>query len=34
MKGNKIVLEAGDLLVASTALVNGFDILVSVLEGV
>ena len=34
MKGNKIVLEAGDLLVASTALANGFDSLVSVLEGV
>lgn len=34
MKGNKIVLETGDELVASTALTNGFDILVSVLEGV
>lgn len=34
MRGNKIVLEAGDQLVASTALANGFDILVSVLEGV
>jgi hypothetical protein len=34
MKGNKIVLETGDELVASTAISNGFDILVSVLEGV
>lgn len=34
MRGNKIVLEAGDQLVASTALANGFDILLSVLEGV
>lgn len=34
MQGNKIVLEAGDELVASTALANGFDLLVSVLEGV
>jgi len=34
MKGNKIVLETGDELVASTAIANGFDILVSVLEGV
>lgn len=34
MKGNKIVLQTGDTLVASTALANGFDILVSVLEGV
>lgn len=34
MRGNKIVLEAGDQLMASTAVANGFDILVSVLEGV
>lgn len=34
MRGNKIVLETGDQLVASTAMANGFDILVSVLEGV
>lgn len=34
MQGNKIVLEAGDTLVASTAVSNGFDILVSVLESV
>lgn len=34
MQGNKIVLEAGDELVASTAVANGFDILVSVLESV
>lgn len=34
MRGNKIVLENGDTLVASTAVANGFDILVSVLEGV
>lgn len=34
MKGNKIVLQAGDQLTASTALADGFDILVSVLEGV
>jgi hypothetical protein len=34
MRGNKIVLETGDTLQASTALANGFDILVSVLEGV
>jgi hypothetical protein len=34
MRGNKIVLETGDMLKASTALANGFDILVSVLEGV
>lgn len=34
MRGNKIVLQTGDELVASTAIANGFDILVSVLEGV
>ena len=34
MRGNKIVLEAGDQLMASTAVDNGFDILVSVLESV
>lgn len=34
MRGNKIVLQTGDTLVASTALANGFDLLVSVLEGV
>ena len=34
MRGNKIVLQTGDTLQASTALANGFDILVSVLEGV
>lgn len=34
MRGNKIVLEAGDELRASTAVANGFDILVSVLESV
>ena len=34
MRGNKIVLEAGDQLRASTAVANGFDILVSVLESV
>ena len=34
MRGNKIVLQTGDTLVASTAIANGFDILVSVLEGV
>lgn len=34
MRGNKIVLETGDSLQASTAVANGFDILVSVLEGV
>lgn len=34
MRGNKIVLQTGDSLQASTALANGFDILVSVLEGV
>lgn len=34
MRGNKIVLQAGDTLVASTAIANGFDILVSVLEEV
>jgi hypothetical protein len=34
MKGNKIVLEAGDELMASTALPDGFDLLVSVLESV
>jgi hypothetical protein len=34
MRGNKIVLEAGDTLQASTALANGFDVLVSALEGV
>jgi len=34
MRGNKIVLQAGDTLVASTAVANGFDILVSVLEEV
>jgi len=34
MRGNKIVLETGDLLQASTAVANGFDILVSVLESV
>jgi hypothetical protein len=34
MRGNKIVLQAGDLLMASTAVANGFDILVSVLESV
>lgn len=34
MRGNKIVLETGDSLQASTAVDNGFDILVSVLEGV
>lgn len=32
MRGNKVVLEAGDLLQASTAVAGGFDILVSVLE--
>lgn len=34
MRGNKIVLESGDQLMASTAVANGFDILVSVLESV
>jgi hypothetical protein len=34
MRGNKIVLETGDQLTASTAVDNGFDILVSVLESV
>jgi hypothetical protein len=34
MRGNKIVLQTGDTLRASTALEDGFDILVSVLEGV
>lgn len=34
MRGNKIVLEGGDELMASTAEDNGFDILVSVLESV
>lgn len=34
MKGNKIVLQTGDTLVASTAMADGFDIIVSVLEGV
>jgi hypothetical protein len=34
MRGNKIVLEAGDQLMASTAVADGFDILVSVLESV
>lgn len=34
MRGNKIVLQTGDTLQASTAVANGFDILVSVLEGV
>lgn len=34
MRGNKVVLQTGDELVASTAVNNGFDILVSVLESV
>lgn len=34
MRGNKIVLITGDTLMASTAVNNGFDILVSVLKGV
>jgi hypothetical protein len=34
MRGNKIVLESGDELVAVTAVADGFDILVSVLESV
>jgi len=34
MRGNKVVLETGDTLMASTAVENGFDILVSVLESV
>lgn len=34
MQGNKVVLEAGDELVASTAVADGFDILVSILESV
>lgn len=34
MRGNKIVLQTGDTLRASTAVADGFDILVSVLEGV
>lgn len=34
MRGNKIVLESGDELVAETAVADGFDILVSVLESV
>jgi len=33
MRGNKIVLQTGDTLKAETALANGFDIYVSVLEG-
>ena len=33
MKGNKIVLQTGDTLKAETVLPNGFDIYVSVLEG-
>jgi len=34
MKGNKVVLQTGDSLVASSKVAGGFDILVSVLEGV
>lgn len=34
MRGNKIVLQSGDTLEASTAVNDGFDILVSALEGV
>lgn len=34
MQGNKIVLQASDELLAETSLANGFDIVVSVLEGV
>ena len=34
MRGNKIVLESGDELVAVTAVGSGFDLLVSVLENV
>lgn len=33
MKGNKIVLQTGDTLKAQTVLANGFDVYVSVLEG-
>lgn len=34
MKGNKIVLQAGDELLAQTSVAAGFDTMVSVLEGV
>lgn len=34
MRGNKLVLEAGDKLMAVTAVENGFDVIASVLKGV
>jgi hypothetical protein len=34
MQGNKIVLQSGDELLAQTSLADGFDTVVSVLEGV
>lgn len=34
MKGNKMVLEAGDKLMAVTAIPEGFDVIASVLKGV
>lgn len=34
MRGNKLVMAAGDSVIGITAVANGFDIIVSVLEGV
>jgi hypothetical protein len=34
MKGNKLVMLAGDSLVAKGAVVNGFDVIASILTGV
>lgn len=34
MKGNKMVLQTGDQLIASTTLASGFDVVASILEGV
>jgi hypothetical protein len=34
MKGNKLVMLAGDSLVAKGAVANGFDVIASILTGV
>jgi hypothetical protein len=34
MRGNKLVMAAGDSILGITAIANGFDVIVSVLEGV